>query len=161
MRRSLKDQLRQLYDFRCGYCGVSESDVGAELTVDHFHPTAHGGSDTLSNLVYCCSACNSYKGEFWAPDSEQRLLHPREDDLSPHVTQTETYQMRGLTATGRFHIEQLHLNRAPLIAYRRRQVENHLLRQEVLDMRERQERLAEEIEQLWHLLEEQSPMQET
>lgn len=77
------------------------------------------------------------------------------DDLSVHLIETETYQIRGLTLTGRFHVEHLHLNRSPLVAYRRRQSELRLLRQEVYDMRERQERLAEEVEQLWHWLEEQ------
>lgn len=160
MRRSLKDQLRQLYGFSCGYCGVAESDTGAELTIDHFQPVVHGGSDLIVNLVYCCHACNSYKGDYWNPGAEQRLLHPLNDELSLHLTETEMYQLRGLTVTGSFHIAQLHLNRAPLIAYRHRQGQQQLLQQEVQDMWKRQERLAEEIEQLWSLLETQYPQQE-
>ena len=160
MRRSLKDQLRQRYGFCCGYCGVTESDTGAELTMDHFQPVVRGGSDLLVNLVYCCHACNSYKGDYWNPGAEQRILHPLNDDLSLHVMETEMYQLRGVTPTGIFHIEQLHLNRAPLIAYRHRRGQQRLLQQEVQDMRERQERLAEEIEQLWRLLEQQYPLQD-
>ena len=45
--------LRQLYNFCCGYCGVSETDVGAVLTTDHFQPTSRGGADAAANWVYC------------------------------------------------------------------------------------------------------------
>ena len=37
--------LRERYQFRCGYCGVHENEVGAELTVDHFQPRSSGGTD--------------------------------------------------------------------------------------------------------------------
>ena len=52
--------LRQLYRFRCGYCGVSETEAGAELTVDHFQPRSVQGADTVANCVYCCHACNAF-----------------------------------------------------------------------------------------------------
>jgi 5-methylcytosine-specific restriction endonuclease McrA len=59
-----RDRIRERYGFRCGYCGVHEDEVGALLTLDHFHPRARGGSDTEDNLVYCCHACNEYKGDW-------------------------------------------------------------------------------------------------
>lgn len=65
-------QVRQRYEFRCGYCGVSEVDTGGELTVDHYHPVAAGGDDTDDNLVYACFKCNQYKGDY----------HPTEEDLA-------------------------------------------------------------------------------
>jgi hypothetical protein len=34
MRQDERDTLRQRFRFRCGYRGVSERDVGAELTVE-------------------------------------------------------------------------------------------------------------------------------
>ena len=37
--------VREQYNFRCGYCGVSEIDVGSELEIDHFQPTSQRGSD--------------------------------------------------------------------------------------------------------------------
>jgi hypothetical protein len=37
MRPEIRDALRQRYGFRCGYCGVRETDAGARLTLDHFH----------------------------------------------------------------------------------------------------------------------------
>ena len=53
---------------RCGYCGVEEAEVGAELTVDHFQPRAQNGTDNAANLVYCCNACNQFKGDYWQLD---------------------------------------------------------------------------------------------
>lgn len=103
--------------------------------------------------MYCCHACNSYKGDWWNPGAEHRILHPINDDLRLHLIETEIFQIRGLTPTGRFHIAQLHLNRAPLIAYRERKSEQQRLRQAVEDMRQRQEELAKAIEELWDLLE--------
>ncbi len=110
--------LHQLYNFRCGYCGVSETDVGAELTTDHFQPTSRDGEDAPANWVYCCFACNNAKGDYWQPDSPQHILHPLRDNLSDHITEQEDGTLMGLTETGRFHIEQLRLNRPALVAHR-------------------------------------------
>lgn len=63
-----RDDLRQRFQFRCGYCGVREADAGAELTADHFQPRSRGGADEPDNLVYSCHACNEFKGDFWDPD---------------------------------------------------------------------------------------------
>jgi 5-methylcytosine-specific restriction endonuclease McrA len=40
----------------CAYCG------GAATTVDHLLPLARGGTSDASNLVACCSSCNSARG---------------------------------------------------------------------------------------------------
>ena len=44
MRARERQALRKQYEFRCGYSGVSETDIGAELTVDHFQPQSRGGA---------------------------------------------------------------------------------------------------------------------
>jgi 5-methylcytosine-specific restriction endonuclease McrA len=85
VRVSVRRLIRQRYAFRCGYCGTSENEVGAELTIDHFRPRSEGGTDSPENLVYCCHACNEFKGDYWQPDSVERLLHPEQDDLSQHI----------------------------------------------------------------------------
>lgn len=118
MTAAERTALRQLYNFRCGYCGVSETDVGATLTTDHFQPTSRGGVDTPANWVYCCFACNTAKGDSWQPDSPQRILHPFHNNLSEHITEQEDGTLLGLTETGRFHIAHLRLNRPALVAYR-------------------------------------------
>jgi 5-methylcytosine-specific restriction endonuclease McrA len=50
--------IRAVYDGRCGYCTVHESEAGTELEIDHFQPRSLGGSDDVDNLIYCRTACN-------------------------------------------------------------------------------------------------------
>jgi uncharacterized protein (TIGR02646 family) len=119
MRVAVFQAVRQQYGFRCGYCGISETDAGTTLTVDHFHPRSRGGSNDFSNLVYCCHACNEHKGDYWNPGNAARILHPINDDLSVHFTEQDDFTLFALTDTGRFHIDRLHLNRPPLIVHRR------------------------------------------
>ncbi len=85
--QELREAVRQAYGYRCGYCGVHEEEAGCELQVDHFRPRAAGGSDELSNLIYCCSACNRIKSDFWSVDEIHRLLHPLQEivDLRQHL----------------------------------------------------------------------------
>src|SRR5258708_37690354 len=71
-----RNEVRGRFDFRCGYSDVSESDIGARLTIDHFQPRARGGSHEPDNLDYCCLTCNTNKGEYWSPESSANLLQP-------------------------------------------------------------------------------------
>jgi 5-methylcytosine-specific restriction endonuclease McrA len=43
---------------------VAGSPAQLLLEIDHFHPVAAGGSDDDENLVYACTACNRFKGEY-------------------------------------------------------------------------------------------------
>ncbi len=119
------DQVRARWEARCGYCGVTEEDVGGDLTVDHYVPQVAGGDDGDENLVYACFRCNLYKGDFH-PTPEDRVnghvvLHPLRDDIAIHVRLEETIgRVQPLTETGRFHIAILHLNRPALVAFRLR-----------------------------------------
>jgi hypothetical protein len=119
MRHDQRESLRHRFGFRCGYCGVAERDVGAELTVDHFQPRSRGGLHESDNWVYCCHSCNEFKGDWWQPDSSQRILHPLRDAVASHVAEQDDGSLRAISETGAFHIERLHLNRPQLIAYRR------------------------------------------
>jgi hypothetical protein len=148
MRPEERETLRRRFQFRCGYCGVSEQDAGAELTVDHFQPRSRGGLHEPDNWVYCCHACNEFKGDVWQPNVPQRILHPLQDDLAAHLIEDADGTLRALTATGTFHIETLHLNRAQLVAYR---VERRLLeaaRQNHGRLLERLQRLEDEVQSL-------------
>lgn len=118
MRPDEREALRRRFQFRCAYCGVSERDAGAELTVDHFQPRSQGGLHEAENLVYCCHACNEFKGDFWQPSSPRRILHPLKDDLAAHLIEREDGTLHALSETGAFHIARLHLNREQLVAYR-------------------------------------------
>src|SRR5207249_7158718 len=108
----------------------------AALTSDHFQPRSRGGADDLQNLVYCCHACNEYKGDFYQPDAVERLLHPLRDTLSQHIVERDDGTLRALTPTGAFHIEQLHLNRPTLIAHRLAERQLQAERRELLALRQ-------------------------
>ena len=120
----MREFIRRLADYRCEYCGVSEIDTGSELTIDHFRPTIHGGTDEPANLLYSCAKCNQYKADFW-PNAEdiaagRQLIHPRQEELAAHLVQAAGGTLRGLTSRGQFHIERIRLNRPQLVAYRQR-----------------------------------------
>ena len=45
----------------CVYCGASVED-GAQLSLDHLKCDVKGGGNESTNLVTCCSRCNSSRG---------------------------------------------------------------------------------------------------
>ncbi len=58
----LRFQIFQRDNFRCNYCGMSQSD-GVKLHVDHKVSKHDGGSDEPENLVTSCRDCNLGKGK--------------------------------------------------------------------------------------------------
>ncbi len=130
-----QDELRAQFDFRCGYCGVSEVFAGAVLHCDHFHPTSRGGPDDASNWVYGCVACNGFKGAYWPRNATGlSLLHPFRDDLSLHIRE-ENGTFVGLSPRGHFHIELLHLNRAPLVRHRQKLVDDRKVEERIRELK--------------------------
>lgn len=146
MRPEQREALRRLYNFRCGYCWVSEVESGAALTVDHFQPRSHGGTDHLENLVCCCHACNEFKGDYYQPDAIARILHPLRENCSEHLIAHEDGTLQPLTPTGAFHMQQLRLNRPALIAHRLAEQQLQAERQELLALRQRLAELRREEE---------------
>lgn len=139
-------RVREQYNFRCGYCSVSEFDVGSQLEIDHFQPSSQRGSDELDNLVYACPACNRNKASYWpSPDAplHMHLLHPLTDSPNLHITLLNDGHLAGLTPRGWFHIDWLRLNRPQLIAMRQKQAIN-----------QRTQSLIEEIQRINHQLRE-------
>ncbi len=116
-----RNQVRQRAGLVCEYCGVSETDVGSELTIDHFQPLSKGGDNRLENLIYCCARCNEHKGAYWPGHSDdQPLWNPRSEPASLHFVIGENGILNPLTSTGALTINLLHLNRQPLVDYRLR-----------------------------------------
>ena len=118
-------KVREQYNFRCGYCGVREIDVGSALEIDHFQPTSQRGSDELDNLVYACPACNRYKAVQQTavdPLTNQTvsLFHPQQQRWLDHfVWNEDATQIVGTTAIGRATVEALKMNRSQLLRVRR------------------------------------------
>ncbi len=119
IRAQTKRVVRSIYVMRCGYCAVSEAEVGAELTYDHFQPQSKGGSDGKDNLVYACHACNEFKGEYYGDTDETRLLHPLRDNIQAHIRTEADGTLQATTAAGERYIRVLKLNRPPLVLRRK------------------------------------------
>ena len=69
--------------------------------------------------MYCCHACNEFKGDWWE-DGDQQLLHPQNDNLSLHFVESIQNILVPLTDRGRQYIATLNLNRPELVVRRRR-----------------------------------------
>jgi hypothetical protein len=117
----LGEHVRQRANFACEYCGVTETDAGGLLTVDHFHPQTRGGTDDPANLLYCCYRCNLYKANYWPEQpSDPVLWNPRSDPREAHLRPLADGTLFPITTTGEFTIKRLRLNRPQLVAYRLR-----------------------------------------
>jgi hypothetical protein len=149
------ERVRQRYAGRCGYCGVSEEDVGATLTADHHRPRIHGGSDLDENIVYCCPRCNEHKGSYWSETDPPHipLLHPLRDNLASHLVEREDGHLDGRTPEGAYFIERLRLNRPLLVSYRLGQRSQINLRAEVVALRQQVSELEQRVARLGSALE--------
>lgn len=142
-----RDDVRERFAFRCGYCQVDEVAAGATLTVDHHRPRSCGGTDHDDNLVYACSRCNEHKGAYWHDDDPPHipLLHPGRDDLTTHLHAADNGHLVGRTPLGAFFVEKLRLNRSPLVAHRLQLLASAAHAEELDAARERVRELEERI----------------
>jgi len=60
VRKEYEETIRKVLTQNCEYCGVKLTK--SNLSVDHKTPLVRGGDTSHSNLAYCCSNCNSEKG---------------------------------------------------------------------------------------------------
>lgn len=58
--------------WKCQYCGIEKS--AKELTLDHVIPRGQGGTTRWENVVACCAACNSDKGNRTPRQAKMKLL---------------------------------------------------------------------------------------
>jgi hypothetical protein len=106
------------------------------------------------NWVYCCHACNEFKGDSWQPESPRHILHPLRDHLTAHLVEQEDGTFQALSETGAYHIERLHLNRPPLVAYRRERRQLEAARQTQARLLEGLRQLEEQVQSLTAQVEE-------
>lgn len=53
-----REFLLEKWDRQCAYCGVKD----VPLQIEHIHPRAKGGSNSITNLTLSCEKCNIKKG---------------------------------------------------------------------------------------------------
>jgi hypothetical protein len=121
LNSAVREQVRQRANFACEFCGITETDTGGQLTVDHFQPHTQGGGDGLDNLIYCCARCNQHKLDYWPVHPDAPVLwNPRRELASQHFLELDDGTLYTLTPTGAFTLRRLRLNRPPLVAHRLR-----------------------------------------
>lgn len=153
---AMREQVRRRANFACEFCGVTETDTGGELTVDHYRPKVKGGGDTLDNLLYCCPRCNQYKADYWpSQPAEPFLWNPRCEPTAQHFLELDDGTLHPLTATGAFTLRRLRLDRPPLIAYRLRKWQQAEETRWLIRYREAARSLEQLNTQLSDLMEEQ------
>ena len=96
----------------CEFCGVSETDTGGLLTIDHYQPISKAGTDHLDNLLHSCTQCNLHKQNYWPQKpTELFLWNPRIEPASRHFLLLDNGQLHPLTPVGEFTIKRIRLNR--------------------------------------------------
>ena len=124
MRDALRQKVQVRDEYRCLYCGITELDIGSTLTIDHIQPKQQGGTDNVDNLLYCCHACNEFKGKYYKTAPELQLLNPLVDNFAEHYQEQDNGTLLAITERGAKHIEVLHLNRPRLVQNRLRKLYN-------------------------------------
>ncbi len=59
-----REFLLEKWDRQCAYCGVKN----IPLQIEHIHPRAKGGSNSITNLTLSCEKCNTKKGTSYIKD---------------------------------------------------------------------------------------------
>ena len=114
------EQLRIDFVYSCAYCTINEAEAaGINFTIDHYRPKRSHPSleKTYDNLMYCCRACNSYKGDRDPPqaaeDAGVRFFRP-DRDIRPEHFSLDGLELVSESSIGEFTIEAIDLNRPHL-----------------------------------------------
>jgi hypothetical protein len=111
--------------FCCEYCLSQEAYSPDPFSVEHIIPLNAGGHSAEDNLALACQGCNNLKyNKTSAIDPvtmrEVPLFNPRKDPWREHFAWNRDYtELIGLTPIGRATIEELRLNREPVVNLRR------------------------------------------
>lgn len=121
---NIRQAVRERAHGCCEYC-LCQADYATEIFVtEHILPLSKGGTDDLDNLALSCTGCNGHKynkTEAVDPinDTMVSLYNPRLHHWHDHFRWSNDFtQIVGQTDIGRATINELHLNRIPLINIR-------------------------------------------
>jgi hypothetical protein len=109
----------------CEYCRSQDAFSPQSFSAEHVVPRSRGGTTSPENLAWSCQGCNAHKYtkvEGWdaATGRMGPLFHPRAHRWREHfVWSDDTIVLLGTTPTGRATVEELRLNREPLVNIRR------------------------------------------
>jgi HNH endonuclease len=109
----------------CEYCRSQDAFSPQSFSAEHVAPRSRGGDTSLENLAWSCQGCNAHKyakTDGWdaATGRKAALFHPRIHRWREHfVWGNDATMIMGTTPTGRATVEELKLNRAPVMNLRR------------------------------------------
>ncbi len=118
-------QVAQRAGHRCEYGHAPEVIFNFPFEVEHITPLSLGGGDLESNLALACRSCNLHKAAHISdmdPQSRDivRLFDPRADHWEEHFrVNSESGEIKGLTAIGRATVVRLEMNSQTQVAARR------------------------------------------
>jgi HNH endonuclease len=124
----LRIQIEQADHGRCSYCLTQAVNSGIPLSFDHILPRSKGGTTIFENVCLACRPCNEFKSdliEVLDPLTGETvpLFNPRQQRWAEHFTWSEDgTRVEGLTPVGRVTVLTLQMNRALVVATRRRWV---------------------------------------
>ena len=100
-----REYLLEKWNRQCAYCGIKD----VPLQIEHIHPRAKGGSNSITNLTLSCCKCNTKKGtkdikEFLRKDLSrlEKILKQAKRPLADAtaVNTTKFALLNALKATG-------------------------------------------------------------
>lgn len=121
--RAYKEQLREDFYKKCGYCDGSDTHVGGlrGSHIDHLAPRSKFPAleNSYQNLVYSCPFCNRAKSDKWIGndpavpnDGQKGFVDPCDPQLDQHLKRDEVGKIVYLTPLGRYLIDNLNLRLA-------------------------------------------------
>jgi len=122
--KSLKLALLIQTNGLCEYCKSPANISSQPFVVEHIIPKSKGGKTIEQNLALSCQGCNNYKynktrGLDRVTGKVSTLFHPRRNIWAEHFAWSDDgLEIIGTTSIGRATVEELKLNRKPLINLR-------------------------------------------
>lgn len=116
-----RDELKEDYKYRCGYCDDVDMWRTVWFEIDHFVPQKYLKTikDTdYSNLVYSCRSCNNSKRAHWPTGDEflhnkndEGFIDPCEDEYDKQFTRYNNGRIIHQTQLGKWMYYKLKLHK--------------------------------------------------
>lgn len=87
LRKPTKSMIYLRDGYKCQYCGSSRN-----LTLDHILARSRGGDSSWSNLVVCCSVCNTKKANRPLEQTGMKLLKKPRAPHNPVFLHLKNYK---------------------------------------------------------------------
>lgn len=106
-----EQNLREDFNYECGYCGKIELITSKGFEIDHFVPQRLDKSreTDYDNLVYACFNCNRKKGGKFPTEDKNNcvvgnigIIDPTSDEFDKHIERDKDGNIVGITELGKY-----------------------------------------------------------